>query len=71
MPNKASQLLLNLGLKQGDTIAIIRGNRPEWNFIDFGAQQIGNRQLCIQPFATKDYEYIFNDAAIQYAFIDQ
>lgn len=69
--DKASQLLLNLGLKQGDTIAIISGNRPEWNFIDFGAQQIGVTVVPMYPtIATKDYEYIFNDAAIQYAFID-
>ena len=33
--------LINLGLKKGDKIAIISANRPEWNIIDIGMQQVG------------------------------
>lgn len=69
--NRASQLLLDLGLQKGDTIALISANRPEWNFIDLGAQQIGVIVVPMYPtIAERDYEYIFNDASIQYAFID-
>ncbi|HNE50213.1 MAG TPA: long-chain fatty acid--CoA ligase [Chitinophagales bacterium] len=69
--NRASQLLLNIGLKKGDAIALISANRPEWNFIDFGAMQIGVTVVPMYPtIAERDYEYIFNDAAICYAFID-
>lgn len=68
--NKVSQLLINLDLKKGDTIAIISTNRPEWNFTDFGAQQIGVIVVPMYPtISEKDYEYIFNDAQIKYAFV--
>ena len=33
--------LINFGLKKGDKVAIISGNRPEWNIIDIGMQQVG------------------------------
>ena len=33
--------LLQMGLKPGDKVATITGNRPEWNFIDMGAAQAG------------------------------
>jgi long-chain acyl-CoA synthetase len=69
--NRASQLLLELGLNKGDAIALISANRPEWNFIDFGAMQIGVTVVPMYPtIAERDYEYIFNDASICYAFID-
>ncbi len=68
--NKVSQFLLQLGLKSGDTIALISTNRPEWNFVDLGAQQIGVIVVPMYPtISEKDYEYIFNDAAIKYAFV--
>ena len=71
LANSASQFLLDLGLKKDDTVALISANRPEWNFIDLGAQQIGVIVVPMYPtIAERDYEYIFNDAAIQYAFID-
>lgn len=71
MADKGSQLLLDLGLKRGDTIALISANRPDWNFVDFAAQQIGVIVVPMYPtISEKDYDYIFTDAAIQYAFID-
>lgn len=33
--------LINFGLKKGDKVAIISANRPEWNIIDIGMQQVG------------------------------
>lgn len=68
--NQVSQLLLNLGLKKDDKIAIISSNRPEWNFTDLGAQQLGVTAVPMYPTISEhDYEYIFNDAGIQYAFV--
>ena len=65
-----SQLLINLGLKQDDKIAIISTNRPEWNFVDFAAMQLGIIPVPMYPtISEKDYEFIFNDASIQYAFV--
>ncbi len=68
--NRVSQLMLNLGLKKDDKIAIIAANCPEWNFVDLGSQQIGLINVPMYPtIAEKDYEFIFNDAGIQYAFV--
>lgn len=68
--NRVSQLLINLGLKKDDKIAIISSNRPEWNFTDIGAQQIGVTAVPMYPTISEhDYEYIFDDAGIQYAFV--
>jgi len=68
--NRVSQLLLNLGLKKDDKIAIIAANRTEWNFVDIGSMQIGLINVPMYPtIAEKDYEFIFNDAGIQYAFV--
>lgn len=68
--NRLSQLLLNLGLKKDDKIAIIATNRPEWNFTDIGSMQVGLINVPMYPtIAEKDYEFIFADAGIQYAFV--
>ena len=68
--DKVSQLLINLGLTDGDTIALISANRLEWNFVDLGAQQIGVIVVPMYPtISEKDYEYIFQDADIKYAFV--
>lgn len=68
--DRFSQLLISLGLKKDDKIAIIATNRPEWNFADLGSMQIGVTNVPMYPtIAEKDYEFIFNDAGIKYAFV--
>jgi long-chain acyl-CoA synthetase len=68
--DRVSQLLIQLGLKKDDKIAIIAANRPEWNFVDLGALQLGVIDVPMYPtISEKDYEFIFNDAGIQYAFV--
>src|SRR5664279_5243328 len=57
----ASLGLMALGLKKGDVIATISNNRPEWNFMDMGMNQIGVIHVPIYPTISKeDYLYIFN-----------
>ena len=69
--NRISIGLLKLGVKKGDKIAIISGNRPEWNFIDFGAQQIGAVTVPIYPTITEDdYHYIFDHSETKIVFVD-
>ncbi|MCS6895696.1 MAG: long-chain fatty acid--CoA ligase [Bacteroidia bacterium] len=54
-----SRALLRLGIKKGDRIALVSPNRPEWNFVDLGAVQIG--AIVVPMYANsvaKDYEYI-------------
>ena len=68
--NRMSQLLIDLGVKGDDKIAIIAANRPEWNFADLGCLQIGAVDVPMYPtISEKDYEFIFNDASIKYAFV--
>lgn len=70
--HRVSQLLIDLGLKKGDAVAMISNNRPEWNFVDFGAMQIGVTAVPMYPtISEKDYEFIFNDASIKYAFVGE
>ncbi len=68
--DRFSQLLISLGLKKDDKIAIIAANRPEWNFTDLGSMQIGVTNVPMYPtIAERDYEFIFSDAGIKYAFV--
>lgn len=62
--------LLKLGVQKGDKIATVTNNRPEWNFINYGAAQIGAIICPIYPtISENDYKYIFNDAGIKYVFL--
>ncbi len=68
--DKISQLLLAAGIEKGDKIAIISENRPEWNFVDMGSQQIGVINVPMYPtISEEDYEFIFRDAGIRFAFV--
>ena len=68
--NKISLGLLELGIKKDDKVAIISINRPEWNFVDYGIQQIGAVSVPMYPTITiKDYQYIFQDAGVRAVFV--
>ncbi|REC75581.1 long-chain fatty acid--CoA ligase [Chryseobacterium elymi] len=69
--NKISRGLLKLGIKPGDKIALITTNsRTEWAVMDFGLSQIGVVSVPVYPsISAEDYEFIFNDAEIQYCFV--
>lgn len=62
--NDISCGLLALGYKQGDRIALISNNRPEWNFFEMGMAQIGVVSVPIYPTISLDeYQYILTHAA--------
>lgn len=68
--NRLSLGLLKLGIGKDDKVAIISPNRPEWNFADFGIQQIGAVSVPMYPTITvEDYRYIFNDAGVKVVFV--
>jgi long-chain acyl-CoA synthetase len=68
--NQISLGLLKMGIGKGDKIAIISPNRPEWNFVDFGIQQIGAISVPMYPTITEeDYRYIFTDAEVKIVFV--
>ncbi len=68
--NNLSYGLLDLGIKRGDNIASITFNRPEWNILDMGVQQIGAIHIPIYPtISDSDYQYILNHAEVKYIFV--
>ena len=57
--NLLSYGLLELGLKSGDKIATITGNRPEWNFFDMGVMQAGMVHVPIYTtLSDNDFKYV-------------
>ncbi len=69
--NNVSYGLMALGLKPGDKIGIVSGNRPEWNFLDMGAMQAGIVPIPIYPtISQEDYRYILNHAEMKVLFIE-
>lgn len=63
--------LLDLGLKPGDKVAIATYiNRPEFMITDLACQMLGIIDVPVYPtISPREYEYIFNDAEVKYAFV--
>jgi long-chain acyl-CoA synthetase len=69
--DKLSLALIKLGIKPGDTIALISRNRVEWNFIDLSVLQVGALLVPLYPNNSEDnYCYIFDDADIKMVFVE-
>lgn len=68
--NWVSYALLSLGIENGDRIAIIANNRPEWIFTDFGISQTGAISVPVYPtIGEEEYEYILKHASPKLIFI--
>ncbi len=68
--NWVSYGLMSLGLKKGDKVATLTGNRPEWNFVDMGLSQAGMIHVPVYPnIGSEEYEYIFNHSGIKVVII--
>lgn len=64
--NLVSYAIMAMGMGRGDKIAIISSNRPEWNYVDIGAQQVGAVLVPIYPtISAEDYRYILDNADVQ------
>ncbi|MFP2926546.1 AMP-dependent synthetase/ligase [Pyxidicoccus sp. 3LG] len=58
-----ARMLWQLGVRPGDSVAIISDNRPEWLFADLGAQVVGARTVGIyQTNPPPDVAYVLNDS---------
>lgn len=62
--------LLAMGIKEGETIAVVsKNNRTEWNIIDIGTQMSGAILVPLYPnLSESDYIYIFKEAEIKFCF---
>ncbi len=59
---KVSYALIELGIQPEEKVAIISGNRPEWNILDMAIMQVGAIDVPIYPTITKeDYRYILDN----------
>ncbi len=68
--NKISFGLLKLGIVKEDKIGLMSPNRPEWNLVDFGTQQIGATLVPMYPtLSEQDIKFIINDAEIKTVFV--
>src|SRR5690606_16432386 len=65
-----SKGLLAKGIQKGDRIALMSGNRPEWNFIDFACNQLGVATVPLYPtLSNQDLIYILNDDGAKLLFV--
>ncbi len=65
-----SKGLIAIGLKKGDRVAIMSGNRPEWNFVDFACNQLGIATVPLYPtLSAQDLSHILNDSEVKLAFV--
>ncbi|HKK10494.1 MAG TPA: AMP-binding protein, partial [Bacteroidales bacterium] len=63
--------LIEKGIKPGDTIATISGNRPEWNLLDMAIMISGAVHVPIYPTVSEsDYKYILNHAEVRMVFVE-
>ncbi len=62
--------LIGLGLKKGDRVATVSGNRPEWNFVDMALSMSGAIHVPVYPtISEEEYRYIFDHAEVKIIFI--
>ena len=63
--------LVSLGLKRGDTIAIIGDNRPEWVYAELAAQSAGAKSIGIyQDAIVSEMIYIITHADIKFIVVE-
>ncbi len=68
--NWVSYALIKMGLTAEDKVSIISNNRPEWNFCDFGCQQVNIVTVPIFPtISNHDLSFILNHSEAKLIFI--
>jgi long-chain acyl-CoA synthetase len=64
--------LHRLGLRRGDTLAILLGNRPEFHVVDLAAITLGATPFSIYQTSTAaQIEYVVSDAAARIAVVER
>ena len=60
---RAAKAFLNLGVKKGDSVAILSTNNPEWVFCQFSLPMIGATLVTVNPaFKQHELEYLLKDS---------
>lgn len=72
LTDKLAQGLLDLGMRKGDTIAIMSENRPEWAFVDQAILKIGAISIPIYPTsAERELGFVLNHAEVKTIFLEK
>jgi long-chain acyl-CoA synthetase len=62
--------LLSIGLKKGDRVATVSGNRPEWSFVDMALSMAGAVHVPVYPtISEEEYRYIFSNSEVRFIFV--
>ncbi len=62
--------LMAIGMKKGDRIATVSGNRPEWSFVDMALAMSGAVHVPVYPtISEEEYRYIFSHAETRFIFV--
>jgi len=62
--------LLSIGLKKGDRVATVSGNRPEWSFVDMALAMTGAVHVPVYPtISEEEYQYIFSHSEARFVFV--
>jgi len=68
--NDFSRALAHSGIVKNDKVALMSGNRPEWNFCDFGVMQLGAAIVPLYPtLSEQDLKHILKDADVKLIFV--
>lgn len=71
MTDHISLGMMKLGIQKGDRIAIVSNSCPQWNMVDFAAQQIGAIVVPVYPtLSQSDFSYIFHHAEPKIIFVE-
>ncbi len=63
---------IKLDIQKNDKVAIISGNRPEWNMLDMAIMQVGAIPVPIYPTISEgEYRYILNHAEVTCLFVEE
>lgn len=66
-----SGAFIELGVKPQDKVAVICGNRPEWNMLDMAITQIGAVMVPIYPtISEEDYKIILNNCEAEICILE-
>src|SRR5579859_1653764 len=64
--------LAKLGVRRGDTVAIMLGNRPEFHIADLAVVTLGATPFSIYTtYPAEEIEYLVNDAGARLAIVEQ
>jgi long-subunit acyl-CoA synthetase (AMP-forming) len=64
--------LAKLGVRRGDTVAIMLGNRPEFHVVDLAAAMLGATPFSIYlTYPPTEIEYLIGDAGARVAIVEQ